>query len=244
VGIVTLLIDPRAGSKDLLEPLQKLGLPAEAEQLEYGDVSFVGNGPTGPRVVAIEFKQITEILSCITTQRFSEQLRGMHELYSEQWLLVEGNWFPDLRDTLLVDGHRPYPHSKWKFSEVTSWLIDVSSKGGMRVWQTKTRQETLAWIRCLYLEWQKRWTSRTATAGLYEAPLTIHDDTPLRKPSQAWRTAATWPGLGSEKGRRAAQHFKTVKAMVDAPAEEWTKIDGIGDTLAEKIQRALVEEHR
>jgi excinuclease UvrABC nuclease subunit len=47
------------------------------------------------------------------------------------------------------------------------------------------------------------------------------------------------PGVGVERSGAVAAHFPSVKAMVDARAEEWMMVPGIGKTLAARITTAL-----
>ena len=44
---MTLHIDPRAGSADLIEPMRALGIPVEEKWLNSGDISFTGRGEGG-----------------------------------------------------------------------------------------------------------------------------------------------------------------------------------------------------
>jgi len=61
----------------------------------------------------------------------------------------------------------------------------------------------------------------------------------LYKPSLARRVAAELPGIGIGKSGAVADHFKTVRKMVEADEQEWTEVAGIGKTLAKKINEAL-----
>ncbi len=233
--VAVILLDPRAGSKELLAPMQAAGLPVETEMLPYGDLQLVGQGPDGPLLVGVEYKKMTEIIDCIISNRFAEQLRGLRETFGESWLLLEGNWYPSFNGDLLIEGKPPYTKRRWRYTDVASWLVDVCSKGGVRLWQTRTQHESVLWVKALYQEWSKKWDSRTACEGLYEMP--IHGS--LRQPSQAMRTAITWPGLGYDKARKVAEKFGTVRLAVNGSIEKWMEVEGMGKTLVTKVQRAL-----
>src|SRR3990170_3568798 len=84
-------IDTRAGSNELIDPLSNLGVPVESGILASGDIEILGNGPNGtPLLVGIEYKKIPDLIACVRSGRFADQLRGMRDTYLISWLLIEG----------------------------------------------------------------------------------------------------------------------------------------------------------
>src|SRR5258708_4217661 len=68
---------------------------AELRRLEFGDYAFVGNGHAGDELVGFELKTIKDLLSSLKSSRLpAHQVRGMTEMYSRMWLVVEGIWRP------------------------------------------------------------------------------------------------------------------------------------------------------
>ena len=58
-----MLVDRRAGSKELVKPLRKKGLEVVETELEFGDVSFVGKGNGGADVhIGIEYKRLSDLV--------------------------------------------------------------------------------------------------------------------------------------------------------------------------------------
>jgi hypothetical protein len=93
---VTLQVDTRTGSAPYIEPLRAAGLPVEPAVLDAGDVAILGRGPGGaPTRVGIEIKQWDDVLMCVRSGRFADQLRRMRDLYEVRWLLIEGRCLPD-----------------------------------------------------------------------------------------------------------------------------------------------------
>src|SRR5260370_1150504 len=94
-----LLVDYRAGSKELVKPLVKLlgADMVEETSLDFGDVAFTGRGPKDtPLDIGIEFKTIGDIAQCCRDGRFAgHQLPGMRKTYAHSWLMIEGTWRHD-----------------------------------------------------------------------------------------------------------------------------------------------------
>jgi ERCC4-type nuclease len=80
-----LLVDSRAGSRDLVKPLAKvLGTDnVEETTLDFGDVAFTGRGPNNtPLDIGIEHKQVADIVACCRDGRFAgHQLPGMRKRF-------------------------------------------------------------------------------------------------------------------------------------------------------------------
>jgi len=238
-----LRIDTRAGSKELFDPLEQLGVKAEPATLTAGDIEIVGNGPDGPLLVGIEYKKLPDLFQCIRNGRFADQLRAMKECYSINWLLIEGRmqgFFP--RSKLMINKgkrwQKTYGHITYQ--EVASWAIGMSTAGGVLCWRTECQEETAAWLRSLNLWWTaKEWDQHRAHLDWYLPP---PDGNPFHGPTTLQKVASALPRIGPTKATRVAEHFKTVYAMTHAGVDEWTKIKGIGQKDALTITKAIVKE--
>ena len=62
-----------------------------------------------------------------------------------------------------------------------------------------------------------------------------------KPPSTCWRMASQLPGIDS-RAEKVAEHFGSVRAMVEAGEKEWATIDGIGKITARAVVRAIREE--
>src|SRR5262245_22382982 len=155
-------VDDRVGSCDLEPLLKARGLPVELTRLDYADVCWMGNGPEGPVLVGVELKTIGDLLSCITSQRFTgHQLPGLQDTYSVSYLLVEGLWKCGKSGELLVHRHGGWSEvgwgkKKWSYSEVEHWLSSVEQQGGVCLWRTANRDETVAVIHARYSWWASK----------------------------------------------------------------------------------------
>lgn len=232
-----ILIDRRTGSKELAAVI---AAPFTVTTLEYGDASFTGNGPTPglPVFIGIERKTIMDLLSSITSGRLSgHQLIGLLNSYNYTYLLVEGMWRPSptgilqrwsgkWRDVSL--GQR-----RFMYREVANYLNSLTILCGVHVWRTETLSQSGHWITALYGWWQKEWEGHRAHIQHSAAP--PPPSAYLRKPSITHRVAKEFEGVGWDKGKALASHFKSVHSLVNATEAKLRLVPGIGKKLARTI---------
>jgi ERCC4-type nuclease len=124
------------------------------------------------------------------------------------------------------------------FGYVEGVLFDLVAVG-INVRHVRDENEAATWIGCLYRWWQKPWAKhkglhvfdRSRELSLLPG---LDDDTHFRA-----SVAKELPGLGYERAVAAAKHFTSVTAMINATAEEWAKVPGIGKVVAKAIVEAL-----
>ena len=238
-------VDTRAGSKDLIEPLQALGVLVTPEILAAGDIEILGNGPKGrPMLIGVEYKSIEDTIQCMRNGRFAEQLRGMKESFEVCWLLIEGRWEHfEPKESLAVrrgntwfevPGHVCY-------QEVAAWTASMAQSAGALLWRTETREESVAWLRALELWWTaKEYEEHRAHLEWYTPPIGTN---PFEGPPPLVRRWANeLPRVGPVMSGAVAERFKSARKMADATPEEWDEIAGIGKKLAANIVRAIEEE--
>lgn len=248
-----LLLDPRAGSGDLVAWLTPLGVPATTSRLEFGDVAFVGNGPNDlPHQVGLEVKTIGDVVNCMTSGRFAaHQLPGLLRDYDEAWLLIEGQWRPSVPDGLLQVYH-PSKHfwftlktggRQWMWKDVQGWVQSMMVLGGVKVWCSPDRAQLAAFIAGLYRWWQKPFGDHSSLKTFvdYKARVGGASGQPamLRAPSFERRVYKELPGIGWEKSGNVEMAFPDVLTAVQADAAAWQRIPGVGPTIATRITRAL-----
>ncbi len=241
-----LLVDPRAGSSALLQPLLDRGLPAESATLEFGDVAFAGNGPEGTVLIGIEYKHMGEAISCMTTGRFAgHQLLGMADYY-EYWLLIDDTdryrtgregqlqlrsghgWYD------VTQGERAISALAWEH-----WLLSMSNVGGCKVHRCEGRYCAVEWLAYLYTWWQKAWGDHRSV-GAFNRSRAIRKG---EKPTLARLWANDLPGVGHERSAAVAASFPTALEMAEASEKRWMEVEGIGKTGARKIHSAIRAEN-
>lgn len=249
-----ILVDSRAGSSDLHPQLVARGLPSSLCRLEYGDVSFIGNGPTGPASIGIEYKRIGDALACMAGGRYAgHQLPGMAGTYQWHWLLLEGivrcgsgnesdgvlqvrAWPEGWRD--YRQGSRYIMYRDW-----CHWLMSLQQMAGVRIAHTSSLRESTAWIAALYSWWQKQWGDHRSVQAVY-MPNVPSDGGALgnvlgHKPSLRRLWAMQLPGIGVEKSKTIELAFPTALELAVASSDRWMEVDGIGKTLAQRIVDAI-----
>src|SRR5690242_6270596 len=92
---MSLLLDPRAGSGDLLPELQKhTNGDVTHVTLNSGDVAWEGNYKTGTVFCGLEIKTIPDMMVSLRSGRYLDQLHRMQEDYGIVYLLLEGSYRP------------------------------------------------------------------------------------------------------------------------------------------------------
>lgn len=234
------LVDDRIGSKDLLAPLQRMGVPAELARLEFGDFSFIGRGPEESQIlIGIELKETNDLISSLRSDRFAgHQLPGLLRTYDRVWLLTEGIWRADPSGTLETfsggwraptAGRRPM-----LLADLEAWLLTQIIRGGLQNWHTATRFDTLRFLSVLYHWWtSKALTDHKSHAVIYHAPL---DRASFAEPSTFLKLATCLPGVGYDKAVSLETHFAgSFGALMAASLKELEQVEGIGKVLARRI---------
>lgn len=247
-------VDPRAGSKDLVAPLERRGLPVSVETLEFGDVSFTGHGPRErPVLLGIEHKTLSDLLGCLATKRYEgHQLVGLHNTYETAWLLVEGRWHTDTEGYLMEMRRGGFKRIAWGSAgmqrrTLMKKLFTFEHCGGVRVRVTQDRNESLDWIHAMYGWWVgKEFEAHGADIGWCPPEAWVAeaaDSGSLRPWSGARQWARIVPGLGAKFAKAAAEHVGHVpEALAKVSEEEWAALqyDGgkkLGASKARAIRR-------
>lgn len=235
-----ILVDDRIGSKHLIPKLRALGLPVASKRLDAGDVSFLGNASDGLASIGVELKNVDDLVASTVSKRLAgHQLPAMAREYDHRYLVIEGLFRSDDRGMVEV-----YRYFKWKpaFSRV-SWvqldklLCTWEQMAGIRIRKTVDTDETAACIANLYSWWQKPWKAHKGHLALHDTP-----DSSILMPIDTRRRRsilAELPHIGWEKSGVVLRHFGTVGEAIMSTREEWMKVPGIGEKIADDILAAL-----
>ena len=250
---MSLTVDPRIGSGELLPDLQALGLTAELAHLDFGDIQCIGRGPEErPVLIGVERKTIGDLLRCISDKRFvGHQLPGLLASYEIIYLLVEGVITAGRKKELLIlkdrgrwDFEAPsWGERTWKYASVMGWLMTLENRAGVRVIWSPDRRSTALWLAELETWWQQPWESHRSHLGMHHKTL-VGSDNPLedfevtRKMKVA---AAMMNGIGFEKAKAASDHFPSVESMLLAKEKDWLAVPGWGKKLARDFVNAVKE---
>ena len=233
-------IDPRAGSCDLIEPLRRIGVEVAVVNMDYGDLAFEGNGPDGAVAIGIEYKKMEDLIQCVNDNRFlGHQLPGMLEAYDHLYLVIEGTplWQAD-------GGFKNYEgslhrwrrsHSNISLMRLLSTVLHIEALGA-RTMFLPSQRSALTYIVALYTWWNKKWGDHS------KAPSIHYPMVPLLVPSLRQKIASLLPGIGQGKLMAIEEAFQNSRAMVNATAQDWIKLKGIGKKTADQIEEVLSNE--
>lgn len=238
-----LLVDYRAGSKELIKPLTKvLGADKVTEAtLDFGDVAFHGRGLKNvPLDIGIEFKTIADIVQCCRDGRFSgHQLPGMRKTYDYSWLMIEGEWRHDQTSGLITQNYGSYRGwraipGKMRASEFEKHLLTFELCGGVHVRYTNSRADSVRAIVELY-RW---WTDRSLDS--HTSHLAIHTPVTLGTVSDVRKALMSWPGVGLKLGKVAEKTFGSVEKAASAAVQQWADLETDGRRFGELNAAKLV----
>lgn len=240
----TVLIDDRAGSRDLIKyhPFDKCGHLA---RLDSADVSFVGYGADGPVRVGVELKSVTDLISSMDNGRVqATQVRKMVDEYDVVWLLYYGEFRQapnsnclqvmkkgEFRNYYL--GTRAVPYGM-----LTGFLISLHEVG-VSTMRVHDFREAANWLEELVRWRSKPWDKHKSLRALDESGkvhrATANQRTKHRasllptideRTEQRARIAKQLPALGYERALVVAEKW-SVEQMVRATVEEWSELETV-----------------
>lgn len=240
----SILIDDRAGSSDLIvhPPLSSLGSLC---RLDSGDVCFTGNGPGNqPTLVGVEVKTVLDLIaSCNNGRLQARQIPRMLDDYDVVYLLYYGVYRPSVRgeDLQIRKGKRWVGYRIGKrtvpYGYVEQMLMTLSALG-VRIKHVHDTREAAKWLGELHRWWSKKWEEHRG--------LKVFDNSrqPSMMPGVDRETmvkamvASQLPGVGYKRAMAAARYFASIREMVNAGAEEWEKVEGVGKVVGKAVEEA------
>lgn len=260
-----ILVDNRAGSRDLYPLLAAKGMPVTLTRMDYGDVSWLGLGPDGePVSVGIEVKRIRDVLQCVCDGRFAgHQLPGLVQAYDQVWLLIEGLWRANAKTGMLETRVKrgtwveiSVGTRRFMYRDLLTWLSTIEIKGGVRIARTSDWNEATIWLSSLYRWWTEDggWESHKSHLAFHDGTrhgtpykrdratrmvASIADRALLQRPTLTRMIAAQLPNVGWTRSAPIARRYKTVEELIAATPEDLMAIEGIGPTIAKGIYESL-----
>jgi ERCC4-type nuclease len=225
-----------------LNYIQRTGVHALSQELEFGDACFEGNGPDGKIAIGIERKKIGDMLNCIDDARYAGHQRpGMLAMYNKSVLMLEGVWKPEpvtgyLMECVAQLTWRPYKYRSQvvRYNKLFRYLISIQLSGVIVI-TTRDVEQTAYNIVELYHYFGKPWDGHTSLLEIQK--LNIPE---MRgKPSLVRRWASDLDGIGVKHSMEAEKVFKTPYDLAKSDESDWLRIQGIGVGTAQNIVKQI-----
>ena len=223
-----------ANDRDLVRLFGDLAM---AVPIQYGD--FIFHGKVGGDVVRVcgERKKFSDLVACINDGRHVQQVQSAHEAgFQYYFLVLEAIWreTKDGEDTEFMQGNR-WVRAGMSYQRVDAYLNELTYLMGVTIKNSKSSRETVRIVRGMH-DFFEDTEAHSSLKKFYTAPMS---PVLLTRPSLVRRMAKELTGIGWERSFTIEQQWSTVREMVNAPADEWVKLEGIGKGIASKIAEEL-----
>lgn len=225
-----LLVDPRAGSEELIEPLRRLGIEVDAVYLPAGDLAFEAHESDGHTVqFGIEFKKIPDAVASLRSGRLSgHQAPGMlgpNGIFDVAIIIIEGEWDTN-KFGLLTQPHWrgkkiniEVVKGKMPTSEWLNRLRTLEFTGGFHVWHSSNRRNTLSLISSVY-----RWAT-DKSFDRHTSLLAPHKPAGVTPISRFRRLVVELPDVGLKASAAIDREFGgSLLRACQAPVSRWAEI--------------------
>jgi ERCC4-type nuclease len=238
-----IIVDARVGSKELIGHFAK-GV-ARLDHLEFADAAFTGLKGDSIVTIGVERKALSDLLSSMQSGRLAGvQLPGMRACYDVMYLVVEGVWKADQSGRILIPrGGSWYPfhlgRRQFTTRELDGFINSLCVEAGVLVRETHGIHQTAMLIYNLSRWWSKKEHMSLLAIHKHRFPDDPMSGILFQPPSLLRRMSSELKGVGWKRSKDVADHFKSVKDMIEAGEEEWLKIPGIGKVLAKSVVEEL-----
>jgi len=217
-----------------------------------GDVWFSGVGDSDniPQI-CVERKKIGDLVQCIGDGRYLHQAQSAKDFGADILIVVvEGRIHCNPEDGLLeipvwginprtlkrAEIYRPVQPAM-TYSRFDQFLTELQYLAGVIVKRSENVHETAVIIKALYDNFQTPPSKHNSLHHIFEPP--NRDSVLLTRPGLVRRVSKEFSGVGWQRSRSVAEHFKTVRAMVNAGVKDWLEVDGIGKKTAERVVQEI-----
>ncbi len=247
-----IIIDPRAGSRELPAAMTPYGIPI-ASGIAAGDFEFIGQTPLGPTPIGGEHKKhgTKDTFDSLMSGRLTgTQLPRMVDAYPwVRYVVFEGMTRRSYRDGIL-ELRQEWGKHEWEqafsrkgagitYDEYRNRIESIEEfwswphvTGRTIVVETPDRETTAAWLAGRYHYWQKPYDShhsarqwdRSRDIGAIYTAADILLGTSSNLPL-VQRCAREIDGIGQSKSNFVARSFKSLYRMAVADPAEWAAVE-------------------
>ncbi len=168
--------------------------------------------------VCVERKTSDDFINSIIDGRIFKQAEELIDNFTKPVLIIEGNYFRESMNENAIK------------AALASLILDY----GISVITTKNEEDTAKTIYWLAKREQKD----------SQRPIGIKGE---KKPKDIKKLQehiiSGFPGVSTKISKRILEKFKTIKRFTNTTEEELTKVDGIGKSLAKKLDKLMNEKY-
>lgn len=245
-----ILISPAFGggekkSHDVRPHFVALDIEHHLQSMEFGDFSFIGNGPDGFMRIGVELKTVEDFVGSMQSGRLTgHQLPGLTQAYHRAYLVLQGVYKVDRKSGLLLVPRgrlwRPlHLGSRPVFWADVERFITGLEEAGIRMRYTRSSWETSQMIgRVLEPFWDKPYDDHKSFQVLYvPPPLRLAREDPVTYRMRV--VAKAFDKIGGARTKAVAAKFDSIHDMINATRDEWAEIEGIGPGIAGEVWGAI-----
>ncbi|MFH1329003.1 MAG: ERCC4 domain-containing protein [Candidatus Bathyarchaeota archaeon] len=198
----------------IISMLTALGMDVNRRMIGVGDYIL-------SHEYAVERKTTSDFMSSMFNGRLFEQAENLANSYSKPIIILEGDIAEELE-------RRVNPRAFW------GALLRLEVDRGIPVIPTMTYSHT---VDLLYTLAKRLQSKKREKIPVYKPKLLTDED---------WQIyiVASLPNVGGELSKRLLKKFKTARAVFQARANDLVKVEGIGQTKAERITHALDKRYK
>ncbi len=198
-------VDDRETSSRVAGRLHELGASITLERLEFGDYAI------GDRIL-VERKTVQDFMNTLVERDLFGQLRAMADAALRPVLIIEG-----VDDLYAVRNIHP--------NAVRGTLAAITVDMGIALLRTRDADDT---AEVLYVLAQREGSERGERK--------VHPKKSYRSAREEQEYAlSAFPNIGLKSARLLLEHFGSLKAIIDAEAEDLASVHGIGEKTARGI---------
>lgn len=212
---IKIFADYREKGSGVIKEMVEENIQVNLERLEYAD--YVLSSRCG-----VEIKTVSDFVDSIIDGRLLEQIKNMKNNFERPLIVIEGS-----EDIYSV---RNVHHNS-----ILGMMATIAVSYGIPIIQTKNFKETASLLQIIARREQAE-TSKDFNIHADRKPATLKE--------QQEYFISSLPGINLTLSKPLLKHFKTVKNIVNASAEELQKVEKIGPAKAKQIKDVVEGEYK
>ena len=212
---IKIFADYREKGSGVIKEMVEENIQVNLERLEYAD--YVLSSRCG-----VEIKTVSDFVDSIIDGRLLEQIKNMKNNFERPVIVIEGS-----EDIYSV---RNVHHNS-----ILGMMATIAVSYGIPIIQTKNFKETASLLQIIARREQAE-TSKDFNVHADRKPTTLKE--------QQEYFVSSLPGINLTLSKPLLKHFKTIKNIVNASAEELQKVEKIGPAKAKQIKDVVDSEYK